>query len=63
MNERVYFFIVLTLYINFKERLPIMLEECLEYLNGRHQNNSDFTYEVVKRDLLSFYIVRVAKNL
>uniref|UniRef100_A0A1I7XNE7 DNA-directed RNA polymerases I and III subunit RPAC1 n=1 Tax=Heterorhabditis bacteriophora TaxID=37862 RepID=A0A1I7XNE7_HETBA len=33
--------------MNEEERLPIMLDECLEYLKSRQREHPDFTYEVI----------------
>ncbi|KAF1586461.1 UNVERIFIED_CONTAM: Dolichyl-phosphate beta-glucosyltransferase, partial [Eudyptes robustus] len=36
--------------MNEEERLPVMLDECLEYLDTRAKKQKDFTYEVIVVD-------------
>ncbi|KAI1719352.1 glycosyl transferase family 2 domain-containing protein [Ditylenchus destructor] len=36
--------------MNEEDRLPLMLDECLEYLEKRHKENTHFTYEVIVVD-------------
>ncbi|KAE9552207.1 hypothetical protein FO519_004588 [Halicephalobus sp. NKZ332] len=36
--------------MNEEERLPVMLEECLEYLNSRAKESKEFTFEIIVVD-------------
>lgn len=48
MNEKVglKLFFINAIFKKFKDRLPVMLDECLEYLAKRLANDQKFSYEV-----------------